>query len=60
MSLTSIKGSQEMVLENLVNVLLQLPGFAKSRVSGNMGYMDIAVPPFLLLGTFFFVRLLEY
>lgn len=49
-----------MILENLVNVLLQLPGFAKSRVSGNMGYMDIAVLPFLLLGTCFFVRSLEY
>lgn len=48
-----------MILENLVNVLLQLPGFAKSRVSGNMGYLDIAVLPFLL-GTFFFVRSLEY
>lgn len=47
-----------MILENLVNVLLQLPGFAKPCVSGNMGYMDIAAMlPFLLLGTFFFQSL---
>lgn len=53
MNLTSIKRSQEMILENLVNVLLQQPGFAKPCVSGNTGYIDIsAMLPFLLLGTF--------
>lgn len=51
MSLTSIKRSQETILENLVNVFLQLPGFAKPCVSGNLGNMDIAAILPLLLGT---------